>query len=417
MSVSLSAKTGLNFCFCQEVDLVTWSRYIVIMNRAGTERLGKDGDACVCEWSSEMEEEFRNGVYESAMPRLRLVAGVTSVLYAAVVYADYLALGFGEPFEWMVCLRGIILVLGVCTALCHNRTRRGDRLAADALCLYMFAMMFAESAEVVLKADHTVFAGMSATTFIVLAFYLFTPPGLWIALAPGLGGSLLFVLALAAATPAPTEYVWVTLLNLALANGFGIYFINHNEQIQRREFSIMLQLRRFTDMDMLTGTFNRRCVLEQGQRQFGRARQYGETLSLLLMDLDHFKTVNDTLGHGAGDAVLAAFAERCREVLREADLFGRVAGEEFVVLLPRCDAAQAVEMAEQIRAEVARRPFGTGYSSLSVSVSIGVVQLGDDDRSIESLITRADEALNQAKKGGRNRVCTSGVPFDSVFAT
>ena len=370
--------------------------------------LGGVGEGVVGEWNSEYEGRFRKRMYATSMPRMRFVALVTGILYMVAGYADYLTLGPGEALNILLAVRLGAMLLGVATALSLKLMNEGDSKGADILCLYMFVVMFGETVELVLKADLTMYSGIPATTFIILCYYLFQPPGFWVAFVPAVSGSFLYMLGLVAATPAPADYIWVTMLTFALANGFGAYFLSRNERMRRREFQIMMRLMQLAETDVLTGALNRRRSLELGGREFVRARRYEEDLSALMLDLDHFKNVNDTHGHEAGDEVLSSFAMRCRAELRKVDIFGRLGGEEFMVLLPHCDLEQAAVVADRIREGVSRKAFGKGYMALRVTVSVGVAAMESGDADLAALLRRADKALYAAKEGGRDRIAVDG---------
>lgn len=155
--------------------------------------------------------------------------------------------------------------------------------------------------------------------------------------------------------------------------------------------------------DVLTGAMTRRAFQETLRRAFAaRQRQHGQA-ALILLDLDHFKRINDTLGHAAGDAVLRATARTVLRELRVEDSLGRVGGEEFAVLLAEADAATGAEVAERIRRAIAAMKI-PGHDGLKVTASFGVVALTDAAPSPEALMQAADAALYAAKDGGRNRV-------------
>jgi len=149
--------------------------------------------------------------------------------------------------------------------------------------------------------------------------------------------------------------------------------------------------------DALTGLSNRRAILTQLAGMVSAARRHGHPLSIAILDLDHFKRVNDTHGHKTGDDVLVATTRAMAAHLRAEDQLGRLGGEEFLVLLPDTDAAAARHVAEKLRADVATAP-----APVPVTVSIGVA--GWDGEAPEDLLHRADEALYAAKEAGRDRV-------------
>lgn len=164
------------------------------------------------------------------------------------------------------------------------------------------------------------------------------------------------------------------------------------------------ELRRLVSTDSLTGLSSRRSFLRRARDLFQVARRSGRGLALMIMDLDHFKSVNDTWGHPVGDEALKVFARICRASLREDDLIGRTGGEEFAVVLCDVDPATAHRLAETLRRRVEQTPVELAEGSMNLTVSIGLVGLEDEIDSFAELLKRADDALYQAKRGGRNRV-------------
>lgn len=183
--------------------------------------------------------------------------------------------------------------------------------------------------------------------------------------------------------------------------------------VQRRREQ---ELRAQVGTDALTGVANRRAFLERADDEISRALRYGHPLSLLMIDIDHFKKVNDTHGHAAGDSALVRMVEACKPSLREHDLLARLGGEEFVVLLPHTDAGRALLVAERLREAVEKAPVLTPAGLFHITISLGSATL--DTRpssdapadSLSSLLERADKALYGAKHGGRNRVVASVRP-------
>ena len=169
------------------------------------------------------------------------------------------------------------------------------------------------------------------------------------------------------------------------------------------------ELLRQAHVDYLTGVYNRRHFMERAEQELSRAHRYGKPLSMLMLDIDHFKLINDRYGHKVGDTVLKAVADLSHATFRDVDILGRLGGEEFAVLLPETDQPAALDAAERLRETIAnaRIPL-TGGEHVTFSMSIGVSSMGSVEDHIDSLLNRADKALYEAKDGGRNRVCGAG---------
>jgi diguanylate cyclase (GGDEF)-like protein len=166
------------------------------------------------------------------------------------------------------------------------------------------------------------------------------------------------------------------------------------------------QAERLATTDGLTGLINRRTLNAQLTARVREAQRYRRPLSLLLIDIDHFKKVNDTHGHPAGDAVLRGVAAVARAQARETDLVARYGGEEMAVVLPETDAAGARTIAERLRAAVEGTAHATEHGTLRVTISVGVATWPGGGQTAEELLTTADRALYRAKQTGRNRVET-----------
>ncbi len=167
-----------------------------------------------------------------------------------------------------------------------------------------------------------------------------------------------------------------------------------------------LELRRIADRDHLTGALTRRGFLQQMEREAERFKRYRRPSSLLMLDVDHFKTINDSFGHPAGDTVLKAIAARCGLVMRPSDVFGRLGGEEFGLLLPETCAQEAMIGAERFRHAIAALRF-PALAAVGVTASFGVAPVNDERCDPARWLAAADEALYHAKRNGRNRCIAS----------
>lgn len=166
--------------------------------------------------------------------------------------------------------------------------------------------------------------------------------------------------------------------------------------------------------DYLTGVINRRMFNEISKRYFKTAQKDNLSLTLLVLDLDHFKKINDTYGHQVGDKLLIQFVETIKNILTKSDIFARIGGEEFAILLSQMNRNDAYELAEKIRKEVANISIRYKGQNVFVRTSIGITQNSTTDSSFEDVFSRSDMALYQAKKEGRNRICYASPSNDTI---
>ena len=164
------------------------------------------------------------------------------------------------------------------------------------------------------------------------------------------------------------------------------------------------ELRLMASTDPLTGLLNRRRFLEQAEKEFLRSRRYRHELAAVMLDIDHFKAINDTHGHFVGDQVLIALSRAAENLLRDIDILCRWGGEEFVILMPETPLAGAAILAERLREVLARLAVDTTAGPLHFTISAGVAARGECDAGLTDILQRADTALYAAKDHGRNRI-------------
>lgn len=214
--------------------------------------------------------------------------------------------------------------------------------------------------------------------------------------------------------------VSTTAILLLLPTSAGMFAAYRLQMLHRREFAALEQaereierrrlleqeLKRQAATDPLTGLYNRRHYEKLFARELARARRHDRPLSLCVLDIDHFKRVNDRFGHAAGDAALCMVADVCRAELREADLVGRLGGEEFVILLPDTEVEGAAEVSERIRGRLAATEVIANGRRFRMTATFGLTERRAEDTDIAELIQRADAALYQGKAAGRDRIFT-----------
>lgn len=174
-----------------------------------------------------------------------------------------------------------------------------------------------------------------------------------------------------------------------------------------------LELRALATTDALTGTLSRRAFRDEGGRALALAQRHRHDLSCLMLDVDHFKRINDAHGHAAGDGVLSGIVAACRANLRVSDIVGRLGGEEFAILLPRTGVSAAHDVAEKLRAAIARLRVPVGQATVGVTASFGISAFDRSVGDLDTLLHRSDVALYEAKADGRNRCSIWKAPVEA----
>lgn len=170
--------------------------------------------------------------------------------------------------------------------------------------------------------------------------------------------------------------------------------------------AMQAELHHIANSDPLTGIGNRRFFLDMGKKEFFRAVRYTQPISLVMLDVDHFKRINDTYGHDIGDIALKALTKVCANTLRDCDVLARIGGEEFAIILPGSDLAGGIALADRLRKNVEANSIDTDKGTVAYTISSGVTDMRPDDEGIESMLNRADVGLYRAKEGGRNQVAS-----------
>ncbi|MDD5336707.1 MAG: diguanylate cyclase [Rhodoferax sp.] len=204
------------------------------------------------------------------------------------------------------------------------------------------------------------------------------------------------------------RWIWVLARGMAVerdSDGQPLRVAGTGMDITHRK-AMEQELKRLATTDPLTGVANRRHFIELFEMELARIKRSGESAAFLMVDIDRFKNVNDSYGHAIGDTVLQHLAELSRLRLRRTDLFGRLGGEEFGVLLPSTGGPEALQFAEEFRRHVAVTPAPSSKGEIPFTISIGVAEFKASDRAPDSILARADAALYRAKDAGRNRVET-----------
>ena len=369
---------------------------------------------------SAAERAYRDWAHPETVRQTRWALGAAGLLLALYIASDAARFGLDAVLSGLLLLRLLISGGALLAALAVHRIREPGALAGAVLAFELLAIPI----HWIIVANYydDVLASALTELLIVLALYLLIPNRLPLMVLAGLYASVGYFYIASQRLDVDAGLLAQLATLLLLINLLGTFYALRTQRLQRYQFLELMEerrlrlaleqeverrerleseLRQLATTDPLTGAWNRRHFLELAAKEVNRSRRYGRPLAVMLIDIDNFKRINDTLGHSAGDQILTRLARILRRTLRKPDAFGRLGGDEFAVLAPELDEDAARQMAERLREAMEVTLPGADFL---VTISIGVAAWNETEDSIEPAMHRADEALYRSKHEGRNRV-------------
>lgn len=378
-------------------------------------------DGTVC--ASSKESRYRNSVKTRVRFESRLALLLASVVFAMFGITDYNLLGLTREFYLLLTMR--IAVVSSCLVLAFVIGRWGGYSRNAWLhSLPLWILATGIILIVPLRPD-SLSSQITSTVVAIMAFYLLIPNLLTVAALSSLFLSIGFLTAAVIYADVLSADALRLALLLVMANIVGYCSLLRLEFLQRKQFALLqderdqnrdllkeikhrksleAQLRMVAERDALTGLDSRSHFMKRAEALLQRAQLEETPFCLFMIDVDHFKRINDTWGHTCGDLILTKVPEVCGQSLRPTDVIGRFGGEEFVVGLPHTGPSDAQAVAERLKKNVESLPFTDELSELRLSVTIGIAVAHGEDDDLDALIARADSMLYEGKREGRNRV-------------
>jgi diguanylate cyclase (GGDEF)-like protein len=373
----------------------------------------------------ETELAFQKHMQDVINRQFRAVLLVWGALLLLFAVPDWTALGPTPPFYHLLAYR-LIIALALLAVVITIRPRTDFFTISNVIAVIVVAGFSGFMMEFFYRPDIVVWT-VGVIMIQIMGLFMFVPIRFSLAFAGGLYGvvitmstrwtmgtsganliGLFFLLML------PFVLGAATALRLNFLQRRQFALLSQTEKINRelekeisRRRELELELKEMAATDPLTGLYNRREYEILFRHEIERARRFDAPLSVCIADLDHFKDVNDTYGHEAGDEVLRRAADLIRKNVRTMDIIGRLGGEEFIILLPEAAGADAVVVGNRILEALASTDIDVGAAAVRITVTIGIAQLLPDDHDLNAVIQRADAALYQGKEAGRNRVVAS----------
>ena len=366
------------------------------------------------------ERAYRDWAHPETVRQARWALVAAGLLFALYIPSDAARFGLDAVLSGLLVLRLLISGGALLTALAVHRIHQPGALAGAVLVFELLVIPI----HWVIVANYydDVLASALTELLVVLAIYLLIPNRLPLMVLAGLYASAGYFYIAAQRLDVDAGLLAQLATLLLLINLLGAVYAHRTQRLQRNQFWELMEerrlrhaleqeverrerleseLRQLATTDPLTGAWNRRHFLELAAKEVNRSRRYGRPLAVMLIDIDNFKRINDTLGHSAGDQILTRLARILRRTLRKPDAFGRLGGDEFAVLAPELDEDAARQMAERLREAMEVTLPGADFV---VTISIGVAAWNETEDTIEPAMHRADQALYRSKHEGRNRV-------------
>lgn len=371
-----------------------------------------------------MERAYRLHVEPTMAAHLRTSVRIWAALLLVFGFLDYMALGLSSGFMQLMAMRifgaGLLLAFDFKLRTKPHMATSGYAITALEVSgfLLFFLIYF-------VRPDITVW-NIGVTLILLICSYIFIPNRVVLANVSavfGIAGTLLCVWILGSDAGKLVGLFFI----LCLPTVVGFVAALRLQTVQRRQFALLTEmsdinrslqleierreelegeLKRQATTDPLTGLFNRRQYEMLFHRERERSRRLDVPLSLCVLDLDHFKNINDRYGHDVGDQVLRHVAALLVNTLRQTDIVGRFGGEEFILLLPETDLDQASSMVNRLRLQLQDAPLETDAGNISLTATFGLTEVYTGDSEIEAAVKRADKALYDGKQRGRNQVVT-----------
>ena len=361
------------------------------------------------------ERDFRRWSFQEICDQAKIAVLVIPLLVLAGLPSDMMGLGVQRALLIALPVRLGFLALGVFQFVRLRRISRVQDVdrAVTLLQVALFAVFYYFLALGYLSLTEQLLVAL----FIVLSAYLVFPNRFVTMVRLSSFGSLGYLVFTIVLQRPDFSVVPLVVQGLVVVNVFGAITAHRLHVAKRREYLRLIEHRHLNDelrslnvelealatTDSLTGINNRRNFFVLAKDEIARSRRYQRPLTMLMIDIDRFKDVNDKHGHAVGDKVLQALAQACITTLRKTDVFARLGGDEFVILLPETDDGR--EQADRLRRTIERmRTSLNDDTGVAITVSIGVASARPEDETIDDVCGRADEALYEAKQSGRNCV-------------
>lgn len=351
---------------------------------------------------SPLEKEYGQHYLRDDSRQAMISIALLTIYLTVFIYNDYLLLGLSTTFYIFLAIRSLMLVNSIILLiyLIHVKNRSTYEWLTFVWALVGVALItmvdFTRPQGYVLQ--------ITLDIIVILVIYFGIPNRLlfWIFISILFSTSIIYTLISLGGEISQTG-LFTSVFSLLLVNVGGLFITRRIYSYRRKQFMIRHELDRLACNDSLTGILNRRMFIELAEKEFSRFKRYGETFVLLIIDIDFFKEINDTHGHLEGDKVLIKLVDVVNNRIRGSDIFGRIGGDEFGILLIETSIDKVSNIAEQIRDACRESSIITNTGNvIKFTISLGMTETFIEASNLDQIIQKADTALYKAKNAGRN---------------
>lgn len=363
------------------------------------------------------ESPYRQAFLKSDGIQAILVIMLSNIASLSLINSDYHSYGWGNKFFIFLGMRlGVSLISAIAIVILakSSKPEHHDWAVTSYMIVGAVINIFINST---VSPSYVAYIGVSIVLINIYYFALFTPLRIRVSVS-----CLFSAVTVFQAFQAPfseetkTVIAGMHILTNIIGIGISARLYTHRRlsfKAHAEETELKLELSKLASLDPLTNIKNRRIFSKEAIDEFGRAKRYNRPVSLILIDIDRLKTINDTHGHLAGDEAIKYCASILEEQIREHDTLGRLGGDEFGILLPETELKESIVVGTRILQRCRRDFILTNGEKIDLSLSLGVAEIADTDQYYEEFFKRADQMLYVAKRNGRNRLAVEGETLDN----
>jgi diguanylate cyclase (GGDEF)-like protein len=355
----------------------------------------------------DLEEKYRERYLRDDSRQAIICITFLSLSLMAFIYNDYLILGVSRVFFTILIVRSLLLIMGIFLLIYLQHVKKRDTYEWLTFAWVMVGIGLIALVDYTRPPNYIFHI---ITDIIVIMVVYYGIPNRLILWALGsilYSASIIFVL-VSSKSDIPPAAIFTSIFALVMVNFGGLFLVRRMNGYRRKHFLISNELDNLASHDSLTGILNRRMFLELSEKELARYKRYHQNFLLLIMDIDRFKDINDTYGHLEGDKVLKELAKIISSRIRSSDIFGRIGGDEFGLLLIETSLGKVSDIANQLRAACQEARITTDDNRIiKFTISVGLTETRGSDTNLDDTIRRADVALYKAKQAGKDVVVIS----------